>query len=164
MLPQQEQQQEQQGQQQQQQHPHQLSSLQLHTATQATEPEAEQAGYPQQDVKQCDAAAAAQHRANTPSTAADTFSGPSPVVNAEAGHLGSNSSGQFEDAAAEEDEYEDEGEDEYEDEDEGGSQDSLPLMQQAWKPDYTFKVSCCCGHAMQHCVLASLCKEWHASQ
>eukprot|EP00882_Tetradesmus_deserticola_P008110 GHRQ01008544.1.p1 GENE.GHRQ01008544.1~~GHRQ01008544.1.p1 ORF type:complete len:322 (+),score=172.48 GHRQ01008544.1:488-1453(+) len=63
------------------------------------------------------------------------------VDHAEAGQLGSSSSGDFSDADAGTDEYEDEDEDEDEDGgSESGSQLSLPLTQQAWKPDYTFKV------------------------
>lgn len=90
-----------------------------------------------QDAEQDNAAAAAHSDAGMAATAAHAAPEAAPLVgDAEAQQLGSSGSGEYADADADEDEYEEEDEDGSE----AGSQGSLPLMQQAWKPDYTFKV------------------------
>jgi hypothetical protein len=124
-----EQQQRQQQEQQQQQQHDQQGLLQFQQA--------------EHNIQQDAAAAAAYTAAAMPATAAHTSRGGLPANNdLELQQLGSGGSCEYEDADADEDDYEDEGEDEHEDGSEDGSQHSLPLMQQAWKPDYTFKVSC----------------------
>jgi hypothetical protein len=129
MLEEQQQQQRQQLEQQQQQQQHDQQGLQCKQAD--------------HNIQQYAAAAAAHTAAAMPATAAHTSKGELPADNVfELQQLGSGGSCEYEDADADEDEYEDEGEDEHEDGSEDGSQQSLPLMQQAWKPDYTFKVSC----------------------
>jgi hypothetical protein len=143
MLPQQEQQQQQQQQQQEQQDPHQQALALSH--------QAEQAATRYLNNQQGDAATAAYSGCGVPSTAAHAAhtSATVQVENAAAEQLASNGSGEYEDAGDDEDEYEEEDEDGGS---EGGSQGSLPLMQQAWKPDYTFKVSCCTADTNSTCL------------
>lgn len=108
-----------------------------------------------QDAEQDNAAAAAHSDAGMAATAAHAAPEAAPLVgDAEAQQLGSSGSGEYADADADEDEYEEEDEDGSE----AGSQGSLPLMQQAWKPDYTFKVRCGPHTLAAHAAHPASCK------